>query len=126
MRSSATAQPSLATWRTSRFSVKCRSRGMRLRKRSSPNLAGGKMRSILSAGQNRKLVPVLLGFLVLHIIAVAQDLPTAKPESVGLSAERLERIGAAVQRNIDDKRIAGAVTMVVRHGKVAWFKAQGM
>jgi len=84
------------------------------------------MHSTLPAGQDRKLVPVLLGFLVLHVIAVAQDLPTAKPESVGLSSERLDRIGAAVQRNIDDKRIAGAVTMVVRHGKVAWFKAQGM
>jgi CubicO group peptidase (beta-lactamase class C family) len=31
-----------------------------------------------------------------------------------------------VQHEIDDKRIAGAVTLVVRHGKVAWFKAQGM
>jgi CubicO group peptidase (beta-lactamase class C family) len=31
-----------------------------------------------------------------------------------------------VQRSIDDKRIAGAVTMVVRHGHVAWFKSQGM
>ena len=46
--------------------------------------------------------------------------------SVGLSSERLDRIGTAVQRKIDDKRIAGAVTLVVRHGKVAWFKSQGM
>ena len=50
----------------------------------------------------------------------------AKPASVGLSAERLERIGQAVQRGIDDKRIAGAVTLVMRHGEVAWFRAQGM
>src|SRR5215471_11999750 len=126
MRCLETALPWPATWRMSRISVKNQSRGMRLRKRSSPNLAGGTMRSILSAGQSRKLIPVLLGFLVLLSIARAQDLATAKPESVGLSAERLERIGAAVQRNIDDKRIAGAVTLVVRHGKVAWFKAQGM
>jgi CubicO group peptidase (beta-lactamase class C family) len=58
--------------------------------------------------------------------AIAQDLPAAKPESLGLSSERLERIATVVQRNIDDKRIAGAVTLVVRHGQVAWFKAQGM
>jgi CubicO group peptidase (beta-lactamase class C family) len=64
--------------------------------------------------------------LILAATATAQDLPTAKPESVGLSAERLERIGKAVQKNIDDKRLAGAVTLVVRHGQVAWFKAQGM
>jgi CubicO group peptidase (beta-lactamase class C family) len=57
--------------------------------------------------------------------AAAQDLPTAKPESVGLSSERLERITAKVQQTIDDKRIAGAVTLVARHGKVAYFKSQG-
>jgi len=62
----------------------------------------------------------------LTTLASAQDLPTAKPESVGLSAERLERIGTAVQKSVDDKRIAGAVTLVVRRGHVAWFKAQGM
>ena len=82
--------------------------------------------SFLPARKNRRIIPVLLGFLVLSVLAVAQDLPTAKPESVGLSSERLARIDAAVQRGIDDKRIAGAVTLVVRHGKVAWFKAQGM
>jgi CubicO group peptidase (beta-lactamase class C family) len=83
------------------------------------------MRSILSAGQKR-ILPFLLGFVLLSAIAVAQDFPTAKPESVGLSSERLDRIGTAVQRDIDDKRIAGAVTLVIRHGKVAWLKAQGM
>ena len=84
------------------------------------------MRLSSSAEKNRRLTPVLLGFLVLGALAAAQDLPSAKPESVGLSSERLERIAAAVQRNVDDKRIAGAVTLVVRHGKVAWFKSQGM
>jgi CubicO group peptidase (beta-lactamase class C family) len=58
--------------------------------------------------------------------AVAQEMPLVKPETVGLSSERLERIGSTVQRNIDEKRIAGAVTIVVRHGNVAWVKAQGM
>ena len=84
------------------------------------------MRSTSLTGQNRKLIPVLLGFVVLNLIALAQDIPAAKPETVGLSSDRLERIATAVQHNIDDKRIAGAVTLVVRHGKVAWFKAQGM
>ena len=77
-----------------------------------------------SAGQTRR-IPLLLVFFVLSVFAFAQDLPTAKPESVGLSSERLDRITTVVQHNIDDKRIAGAVTLVVRHGKVAWFKAQG-
>jgi CubicO group peptidase (beta-lactamase class C family) len=84
------------------------------------------MRTTPLAGQDRKLIPVLLGFLVLSVSAIAQDLPPGKPESVGLSTERLERIATAVQHEIDDKRIAGAVTLVIRHGHVAWFKSQGM
>ncbi len=70
--------------------------------------------------------------LVLFVIALAcipvfgQGLPSASPESVGLSAQRLERIGVVIQKNIEEGRLAGAVTLVARHGKVAWFKAQGM
>ena len=84
------------------------------------------MRSTLWTERNRRIIPVLLGILVLNLTALAQDLPAAKPEAVGLSSDRLERIATAVQHDIDDKRISGAVTLVVRHGKVAWFKAQGM
>jgi CubicO group peptidase (beta-lactamase class C family) len=69
---------------------------------------------------------MLVCALILGAIASAQELPTAKPESVGLSPERLDRISKTVQKDIDDKRIAGAVTLVMRHGQVAWFKAQGM
>src|SRR5579862_6378894 len=64
--------------------------------------------------------------LVLAAAAVAQDLPSAKPDEVGFSPERLNRIGTVVQQSIDDKQIAGAVTMVVRHDKVVWLKGQGM
>jgi len=59
-------------------------------------------------------------------VAAAQQLPVANPESVGLSTERLERIGAAVQQSIDDKQIAGAVTLVARRGRIVWLRAQGM
>lgn len=82
------------------------------------------MRSRTLAEQNR--ITVLLGFFLFSVVAFAQELPAAKPESVGLSSERLDRISSVVQHGIDDKRIAGAVTLVVRRGKVAWFKAQGM
>lgn len=84
------------------------------------------MRRKSLAGRDRKIIPLLLGFLVLSSCALAQDLPAAKPETLGLSSERLERIGTAVQHDIDDKRIAGAVTLVIRRGHVAWFKSLGM
>lgn len=82
------------------------------------------MSSRTFAGQNRSAV--LLGFIFFSVFAFAQELPAAKPEAVGLSSERLERISSVVQHEIDDKRIAGAVTLVVRRGKVAWFKSEGM
>jgi CubicO group peptidase (beta-lactamase class C family) len=68
----------------------------------------------------------MLAIILLSAVLTAQQLPTAKPESVGLSSERLERIATAVQRGIDEKRIAGAVTLVARRGHIAWLKAQGM
>ena len=40
------------------------------------------------------------------------------PEEVGLSSERLARIRPAVGKHIGDDKIAGAVTLVARRGKV--------
>jgi CubicO group peptidase (beta-lactamase class C family) len=68
----------------------------------------------------------LLLALALRVTAGAQDLPAADPASVGFSPERLGRIATAVQRDVDGGQIAGMVTLVVRHGKVAWFDARGM
>ena len=50
----------------------------------------------------------------------------AKPEEVGLSTDRLKRIGEAVQRHIDANNVAGAVTLVARRGRIAHFEARGM
>ena len=50
----------------------------------------------------------------------------ASPEEVGLSSERLERIGNTIERSLASRRIAGAVALVARHGKIAYFKAFGM
>ena len=52
--------------------------------------------------------------------------PTARPEEVGLSAERLKRVTELMQRHIDAKTFSGAVTLVARHGRVAHFEAQGV
>jgi CubicO group peptidase (beta-lactamase class C family) len=71
----------------------------------------------------------LLSFLALVALAAvssAQDLPSVKPDSAGISPERLARIGAAVDQGIADNRIAGAVTLVLRHGNVVWYDARGM
>src|SRR5262249_57330353 len=44
---------------------------------------------------------------------------------VGVSSERLRRIGEVVRRHIDEQRIAGAVTLVARRGRVIQFEAYG-
>ena len=54
------------------------------------------------------------------------SIPTAMPETVGLSSERLTRLGNAIQKSIDEARIAGAVCLVARHGKISFYKAFGM
>jgi len=52
--------------------------------------------------------------------------PTAKPEEVGLSSERLARINQMIERRIAAGDLAGAVTIVARKGKVVHHSAQGM
>ena len=64
--------------------------------------------------------------LLLAAPAAAQsDLPMAKPETVGMSSQRLERIHNFIQDYIDTNQIAGAVTLVARKGKVVHLEAQG-
>ena len=67
---------------------------------------------------------VLCGLVATSISA--QRLPLAVPEEVGLSSERLERIGEVFQGYVDEGRIAGAVGMVLRNGKLAYVDAWGM
>jgi len=54
------------------------------------------------------------------------ELSTAKPEDVGLSSERLNRISATLKAHIKKGVIPGAVAMVVRKGKIAYFESFGM
>ena len=58
--------------------------------------------------------------------AFAQDpLPRARPEEVGLSSERLARIGATLKADIAAGRIPGAVIAIARHGKLVMLDAYG-
>jgi CubicO group peptidase (beta-lactamase class C family) len=48
-----------------------------------------------------------------------------KPEEVGLSSPRLERIRTHFQRYIDTGKLAGTVTLIARRGQMAYCEAQG-
>ena len=64
--------------------------------------------------------------LVLFTPAVTASGPTARPEDVGLSAERLQRVTNMLQRRIDAGDLAGAVTAVARKGKLVHLSAHGV
>src|ERR1700742_499378 len=58
--------------------------------------------------------------------SLAKDpLPRAKPEEVGMSGERLARIGATLNADIEAGRIPGAVIAIARHGKLVMLDAYG-
>jgi CubicO group peptidase (beta-lactamase class C family) len=64
--------------------------------------------------------------LVASTAAFAEDpLPRARPEEVGLSSERLARIGAVLKADVDAGRIPGAVIAIARRGKLVAFDAYG-
>src|SRR6202048_2070790 len=52
-------------------------------------------------------------------------LPEAKPETLGLSPIRLQRMSDAFRREIDKGTIPGVTVMVARRGQVGWFEALG-
>jgi len=64
--------------------------------------------------------------LLTAALAHAQGLPTAKPEQVGLSSERLGRLMTTLRNDVEKGEIPGAIVLVARHGRVAWFEAVGM
>ena len=68
---------------------------------------------------------MLLGFILTASLAFAQGLPTASPEQVGLSSARLARVTELVKGEIAKGRYPGAVALVARRGKVAYFEALG-
>jgi CubicO group peptidase (beta-lactamase class C family) len=55
-----------------------------------------------------------------------QALPRATPQSVGLAPAKLGEAGALLARYVADRRIAGAVAAVARHGTLAWLEAVGV
>jgi CubicO group peptidase (beta-lactamase class C family) len=72
----------------------------------------------------RTLAAVLTAFIAITLTLTAA-VPSGRPEDVGFSSERLQRINEVVQRYIAAKEIAGAVTVVTRRGRVAHFETHG-
>ncbi len=71
-------------------------------------------------------VLIFILFILTSVPSSGQTLSTAEPESVGMSSERLERLTSTLEGYVSDERIAGAVAIVTRKGKIAYLEAVGM
>lgn len=87
--------------------------------------------SVILASLAGCIVALSLGFAQAQQPHAAQpahhdvDMAVTKPEAVGFSSERLERLHALMQDAVDKKQIAGIVTILARHGKVIDYRTYG-
>lgn len=69
---------------------------------------------------------VLPALLALVCGAASAQAPTSRPEDVGMSSTRLQRVDAFLARQQAENKLAGAVTVVARRGQLVVLKAQGL
>src|SRR5687768_1879666 len=68
---------------------------------------------------------VLLTALAITSASADTHLTAVKPEQVGMSSQRLERVGQLMKTQIERGRFPGAVVVITRKGKVAYFETFG-
>lgn len=79
----------------------------------------------------KKMAWLIASFMITGI-AVSQTktapvliTPVATPAAAGFSAERLQRIDAVLDEYVDKGRMNGAVALIIRNGKIAYYKSVG-
>jgi CubicO group peptidase (beta-lactamase class C family) len=72
-----------------------------------------------------RFLTILLTLASLVGTGAAADLPHARPESVGMSSQRLDRLSNGMRALADQGQISGVVTIVAKDGKVVHFDAAG-
>lgn len=76
--------------------------------------------------RGKNILALLFLFLLITTMANAEGLPRAKsPEEVGLSSARLQRITQGLKNEIEKGTIPGAVVIILRKGKIAYYEAFG-
>jgi len=59
------------------------------------------------------------------LFAASDAPPIAKPETVGLSSARLDRLAQAIKQDVEHGRMPGAVVAIARKGKLAYYESFG-
>ena len=70
------------------------------------------------------VVLAVAAIIVVHV--QPRDLPRATPESVGMSAEKLQSVTALLRQFVTDRKISGAVAAVARRGKIVYLEPVGL
>jgi len=73
----------------------------------------------------RTLIYCLFALQLLTLSAWSRGLPETSPESAGLSTKRLADITTLMQKHVDEKKLAGAIAVVARRGKIAYLQSVG-
>jgi CubicO group peptidase (beta-lactamase class C family) len=73
----------------------------------------------------KSLLPLAAVAVLVAGAAFADSLVRTDPEAAGLSRERLGRIGTFLTNEIADNKIPGAVMLIQRRGKLAYFETFG-
>ena len=66
--------------------------------------------------------------LLLALVAsvLGAEIPRVAPGEVGLSQQRLDRITRVVQQDVENGHLAGAIAVIARKGKIAYWETVGM
>ena len=75
---------------------------------------------------NKHLLLLLASLLLVPFSVFADDYEIVKPERVGLSSKSLKNMDRLIDRHVAEKKIGGAVVLVARKGKIAYFRASGL
>jgi CubicO group peptidase (beta-lactamase class C family) len=76
--------------------------------------------------ENLKKLTFVLSVLLFVESTFAKDLSVVKPEEVGMSSPRLERLDKVMDDYVRQGKLPGAVTLIARRGKIVHYKAYGM
>ncbi len=74
---------------------------------------------------SKRVAAFVLAALAIALPLAAQEIPTAIPETVGMSSEHLDMLTAALDEYVAEGRLAGATAIVLRDGKVVYHEAVG-
>jgi len=75
----------------------------------------------------RRLHQLIFGLVIasLSVLVAAKELPSARPERVGFSSERLTKLTALMEERVADGTMVGGLGMIARNGKIIYNETYG-